>query len=447
MEIGNLTALQELDLRNNHLEGELPATISSLQSLSYLALGTNRLIGALPPDFGRLQPLAVIGLANNNFSGTLPPAFCSFSSLQILDLSDNNLFGELPNCWWDLKSLQYMGLSRNRFSGNLPDTRNHTSLKSLHLANNLFSGGFPSALKKFGRLVTLDLGENKYYGTIPSWLGVRNPMLQFLRLRSNMFRGNISCQLAQLFKLQLLDLANNKIIGSIPRGFANLTSMMEPKTEIFMILPENSTNYPYFDRISANWKGQDNVFQRTVTLLTGIDLSCNFLSGGIPKGLPNLQGLLLLNLSRNHLSGGIPTDIGNLKFVESLDFSWNQLSGSIPSSFSNLMSLRGLNLSHNLLSGKIPTGHQLQTFEDPSIYDHNAGLCGFPLSIACSDDPSPVPAFDKQDTQWLPYWEIGGFIFGFWLCIGVLFFSERCRTMIFYHVDRMQIMVMQKIAA
>jgi len=259
-----------------------------------------------------------------------------------------------------------------------------------------------------------------------------------------MFHGNIPRKLSQLAYLQLLDLADNNLTGSIPTEFANLTSMRQQNKEQLVILVEYSTQYPYFGRVDINWKGHDEIFQRTVSLVTGMDLSSNFLTGEIPTGLSNLQGLKYLNLSRNHLSGSIPKDIGDLKFLESLDISWNQLTGTIPSSISNLMSLSSLNLSSNQLSGRIPKGNQLQTLDDPSIYANNSGLCGFPLSIACPGDSNSVPASDEQkeyhkdrEELWLCYWVIAGFIFGIWLWLGVLVFLKPWRVAIFECVDKM----------
>jgi len=259
-----------------------------------------------------------------------------------------------------------------------------------------------------------------------------------------MFHGNIPRKLSELAYLQLLDLAGNNLTSFIPTEFANLTSMRRQNTEQLVIVVEYSTQYPYFGRVDINWKGHDEIFQRTVSLVTGMDLSSNFLTGEIPTGLSNLQGLKLLNLSRNHLSSSIPKDIGDLKFLESLDISWNQLTGTIPLSISNLMSLSSLNLSSNQLSGRIPKGNQLQTLDDPSIYANISGLCGFPLSIACPGDSNSVPASDEQkeyhkdrEELWLCYWVIAGFIFGIWLWLGVLVFLKPWRVAIFECVDKM----------
>lgn len=52
---------------------------------------------------------------------------------------------------------------------------NYLSLESVHLANNSLVGGFSLVLKRCRRLLILDLGENKFSDTFPSWIGVSNP--------------------------------------------------------------------------------------------------------------------------------------------------------------------------------------------------------------------------------------------------------------------------------
>lgn len=256
-----------------------------------------------------------------------------------------------------------------------------------------------------------------------------------------MFYGNIPRKLSQLAYLQLLDLADNNLTGSIPTEFANLKSMRQQNMKQSIVF-----QYRYrFGQIDVNWKGHYyEVFQRTVSLVTEMDLSSNFLTGEIPTEISNLHSLKFLNLSWNHLSGSIPKDIGDLKFLESLDFSWNQLTGTIPSSITNLMSLNSLNLSSNHLSGAIPKGNQLQTLDDPSIYVNNSGLCGFPLSMACPLDSRSVPSFNEKKGYhkdlgelWLRYWVAAGFIFGIWLWLGVLGFCKPWRMAIFDCMDKM----------
>jgi len=203
-------------------------------------------------------------------------------------------------------------------------------------------------------------------------------------------------------------------------------------------------SYIYTERININWKRQYHTFEGAIALMTGIDLSSNYLSGDIPPEFTKFVGLRFLNLSRNHLSGGIPKDIGNLVILETLDLSLNELSGSIPSSISELLSLNLLNLSNNHLSGEIPTGSQLQTLVDPSIYSNNFGLCGFPLDIACSDGSNSTAAlFGHSHAQEIEaliwyYSVLAGLTFGFSLWSGPLLLFKSWRVAMFSCVDHIQ---------
>ncbi|XP_044958307.1 receptor-like protein EIX2 [Hordeum vulgare subsp. vulgare] len=383
---------------------------------------------------------------NSSNSSGAGAAFCRLLSLQILDLSNNQLTGELPDCWWNLQALQFMDLSNNSFSGQIPAAKasHNCSIESLHLAGNSFTGLFPPVVEGCDSLGTLDIGSNRFFGAIPPWIGTKVPSLRILSLRSNDFTGEIPSELSRLSKLQLLDLANNRLTGAIPVAFGNLASMRNP--EIVSSAASSLDGSNYQDRIDIIWKGQELIFQRTIRLLTGIDLSGNMLSQCIPEVLTKLQGLRFLNLSRNHLSCGIPQDIGSLKNLEFLDISWNELSGHIPQSISILSTLSIFNISNNHLSGKIPTGSQMQTLTDPSFYRNNSGLCGFPLE----DCPNTSPASDEKtsegEDQWLYYCVTAGVVFGFWLWFGLLFSIETWRSAVLFSVDGMQSKVMQKVS-
>ena len=217
------------------------------------------------------------------------------------------------------------------------------------------------------------------------------------------------------------------------------SSVLPRAMEIFLSLRVDE--FPA--RVNISWKGHEQTFQKSIGLITGIDLSSNQLTESIPEELTYLKGLRFLNLSRNDLSGSIPEKIGRLELLDFLDLSCNELSGTIPPSISNLRSLGVLNLSNNHLWGRIPTGDQLQTLVDPSIYGSNPGLCGFPLLNVCEPtlDQGAEVHKELRGDMWLWYSVILGIVSGFWLWFGALLFLQQWRFSFLDFVDSLGIKI------
>ncbi|KAK8650815.1 hypothetical protein V6N13_140439 [Hibiscus sabdariffa] len=230
-------------------------------------------------------------------------------------------------------------------------------------------------------------------------------------------------------------------------GSSNLTIRSE-----FIYADTGDTKYIIYirgsfdDHLLVIWKGVEQEYGKTLRLLKVIDLSCNRLSGEIPKEIASLRGLISLNLSTNMLKGSIIGEIGQLLALETLDLSANHLSGEIPQSLSGLSFLSDLNLSNNNLSGKIPTGTQLQSFNATS-YSENPGLCGAPLR-KCPGDETPKPpntgnteSNTGSDEEWFePLWFFtgmtAGFLIGFWGIFGSLLINRSWRHMYFQMVNK-----------
>ncbi|GLU15459.1 hypothetical protein SLE2022_319470 [Rubroshorea leprosula] len=156
-------------------------------------------------------------------------------------------------------------------------------------------------------------------------------------------------------------------------------------------------------------------------MLTSIDLSNNKFEGEIPDVIGRLCSLKGLNLSHNKLNGHIPQAMGNLTNLEWLDLSSNHLAGEIPRELVNLKWLSVLNLSHNLLDGPIPQGKQFNTF-DKSSYEGNLGLCGLPLSKACSQvrmQPKSQSTSQEKDELWEFGWKVVLLGYGCGLALGL----------------------------
>ncbi|KAF7062667.1 hypothetical protein CFC21_069242 [Triticum aestivum] len=416
-----------MDLSNNSFSGELPISTSLGLKLQSLRLANNKFLGVFPSVIETCRDLVILDLGNNMFFGDMPSWIGkSVPSLQVLSLPSNNFSGVLPPELFQLSNLQVLDLSINFFSGEIPMAMGNHNCNSL---------------------VTLDIGNNRFSGGIPTWIGSQLPYLKVLRLRSNNFTGEIPMELSWLPQLQLIDMANNRLIGSIPVCFGNLTSMTHNPPTFLVPRPDSAPSFQIMrngqlrvaefpGRVNISWKGREQTFQDSIGLITGFDLSCNRLTESIPEDLTYLKGLRFLNLSRNDLSGSIPEKIGSLELLDFLDLSCNELSGTIPPSISNLRSLGVLNLSNNHLWGRIPTGDQLQTFVDPSIYGNNPGLCGFPLLNVCEptlDQGAEVRKELRDLGLW--YSVILGFVFGFWIWFGTLFFLEPWRFFFLRFID------------
>eukprot|EP00980_Cylindrotheca_fusiformis_P002290 scaffold530_cov107-Cylindrotheca_fusiformis.AAC.14 len=71
----------------------------------------------------------------------------------------------------NLRQMYYMDLGRNQFSGTLPPELGdeYVRLRHLHLDFNQFSGTVPQSyiLAGNGRLMTLRLNDNQFYGAFP----------------------------------------------------------------------------------------------------------------------------------------------------------------------------------------------------------------------------------------------------------------------------------------
>ncbi|KAK3422992.1 hypothetical protein EUGRSUZ_G03347 [Eucalyptus grandis] len=414
-----ISEIRLLDLSNNQFLGGIPQNLSKyMPELGFLSLSSNRITGGLPESIGEMQWLQVINLANNNLSGSIPPSIGNCSSLEVLNLQNNSLSGLIAAPLGQLQGLQ-----------------------SLYLSNNKLSGDLPSSFKNLSSLETLDIGNNQLNGTIPAWMAEGFINLRILSLRSNAFSGEIPHELSSLSSLQVLDLAENNLTGNIPSSFGDLKAMVEGQARIEYLFYRNYGGTYYQENCRVTMQSQSQLYTKTLSLVTSVDISGNNLGGEFPKEMTKLVGLLILNLSRNDIGGEIPESISSMSQLLSLDLSSNRLFGVIPQSMPSLSFLSYLNLSDNNFSRKIPYTQQMMTF--PSSYYGNSGLCGAPLNVTCpADEPDKRETIEdsRGDDEFIDQWfylSVGlGYAAGILVPIVVLHIKGSWANSYFDFIDR-----------
>ncbi|MEM1292397.1 MAG: COR domain-containing protein, partial [Cyanobacteria bacterium P01_H01_bin.162] len=202
-EIGQLTALQSLNLFNNTLSS-LPPVIGQLTALQSLDLSANRL-SSLSLVIDQLIALQSLVLNRNRLS-SLPPEIGQLAALQSLDLSANQLSSLSPEIG-QLAALQSLDLSANRLSSLCPEIGQLTALQSLNLFNNTLSS-LPPEIGQLAALQSLDLSANRL-SSLPPEIG-QLTALQSLVLSYNPL-SSLPPEIGQLTALKSLVLSANHL--------------------------------------------------------------------------------------------------------------------------------------------------------------------------------------------------------------------------------------------
>jgi Leucine-rich repeat (LRR) protein len=218
---------------SNLFTGELPAGFGNCTKLQELYVDLNGISGRLPDDLFKLQLLKNLSLQENQLTDRMSPWFGNMSSLAQLDISFNSLSGHLPNIFGRLGKLEYFSAQSNLFRGPLPSSLSQSpSLKMLYLRNNSLNGEINLNCSEMTQLISLDLGANKFTGTIDSLSDCQH--LRSLNLGTNNLSGEIPADFRKLQLLSYISLSNNSFTNvssalSVLQDCRSLTSLVLTK--------------------------------------------------------------------------------------------------------------------------------------------------------------------------------------------------------------------------
>ncbi|XP_073106395.1 probable LRR receptor-like serine/threonine-protein kinase At1g63430 isoform X2 [Elaeis guineensis] len=165
-----------VNLSSSSLKGFLAPELGSLSSLQELILRNNSFVGTIPKQIGMLKSLTVLDLSLNRLKGSIPPELGDLTSITKINLQSNGLTGNIPTELGKLKNLSELWLDRNRLKGPIPGSTNSSFSYGMFSSHNNVSGLCQSSQLKAG-----DFSYNYFVGTIP-------PCLKYLPRSS--FQGN-----------------------------------------------------------------------------------------------------------------------------------------------------------------------------------------------------------------------------------------------------------------
>lgn len=191
-ELASLNRLQLLGLDRNQFYGNI-AIFSPISGLKALYLDSNFLSGIISEDWIENFPvMEELDLSDNVVSGELPSNFFDASnrlSLQVVDLHGNQLVGEIPMPTTDDSVVKFLSLHENKLNYAVPDLTKLKSLQHLDLSDNRLTGRLPESLGTMSSLEYLFTGNNDFdVGRIPLWL-LELTNLRELSMKENHLTG------------------------------------------------------------------------------------------------------------------------------------------------------------------------------------------------------------------------------------------------------------------
>ncbi len=373
-EIGNLKTLKELWLGN-------------LDYRSYGREAEANNFTSLPDSIGNLKALEILNLSRVSDLNVLPESISELESLKDLTIIDCSL-AALPKNLGNLTSLEilYLVAPSKTFFNRPPDSIKRLKLlpeyicELIHLKKlDLDNHDLLMLPENFGNLTSLEtlfLNENNI-SSLPESFG----NLSFLRklfLKNNNLT-NLPNIFGNLNSLKELDLDGNNLI-KLPENFGNLSSL---ETLQIGNLKMKVTSVKIDSDMSKVFPGQGR-FENDVK----VDLRPNTLLS-LPESFGNLKSLKDLYLRGNQLET-LPDSFRKLKKLETLDIRYNKFK-KLPLSLGGLENLTKLQVDDNPFEGETK-----KFFER---YDKRENVSTFEKYLEKRDIPVLLKFLRKQEKK------------------------------------------------
>lgn len=333
VEVNEVGEVIGLGLRDNNLNGTLPAEIGELTKLEYMTLHYNPyLTGSLPEEFYKLVNLEYFTNSYTGMDGAISPKIGDLVRLEELALQGSGMLPEEIGKLQNLKELMIGGV----LDMDLVMGSEITSIEELrHYVDNCIS-------KELDGPITEILSELKSLQTLQ-------------------FSGTT---LTDFAPLQVLPLLEDFTIVHNPQ----LTSISKET------IPSHIKRLHISETNISDLSGLEN--------LSELEMVSNPKLTTFPMACLEMPQLKELSFTDNWaLSGSIPSEIWKLKSLEKLDLGYNNLTGNIPAGISQLPNLTHFDVSNNQLTGSLP----YDFFRSRSLdYNYN-------ISIKQRDGSIPPP--------------------------------------------------------
>lgn len=133
--VDSLGRIIELELCHKNLEGKIPESVGNLTALEHLNLGFNRLSGHLPKGLFKLTNLTCLMLESNQLEGNLTDDFAALKRLESLVLYLNQFEGLPTEKLAELKNIKVLAIKKGN---QLKTDKLEKELKRNHLRVTFF---------------------------------------------------------------------------------------------------------------------------------------------------------------------------------------------------------------------------------------------------------------------------------------------------------------------